>query len=90
MNIPRDIKIKPVLNGYRVKVGCVEVIFDSRKKLLKELKRYLKNPDKVEEEYQRKVNSIRDSGIGSLDTSQWHILNTGTESSGLAFTTDAG
>ena len=51
MNQPRTITISPVLNGYRVEVGCQEVVFESRKRLLKKLGQYLKNPNKVEAEY---------------------------------------
>jgi hypothetical protein len=47
----RDLRIKKVLNGYRVNIGCQEVIFTSQKKMLKELARYLDNPDTVEQEY---------------------------------------
>lgn len=50
-SVPKMITIKAVLNGYRVEVGCQELVFESRKRMLKELKRYLKNPDKVEAEY---------------------------------------
>ena len=49
-----DIKIKPVLNGYIVEVGCKTVVFPSRKKLLRELDRYLQDPEGVEEEYRKK------------------------------------
>ena len=50
----RDIKIKKVLNGYIVKIGCQKVVFTSQKKLIKEMKRYWKNPVKVEHEYTEK------------------------------------
>ena len=51
MNQLQTITISAVLNGYVVKVGCQELVFESRKRLLKELNRYLKKPDKVEREY---------------------------------------
>ena len=50
-SVSKMITIKAVLNGYRVEVGCQELVFESRKWMLKELKRYLKNHDKVEAEY---------------------------------------
>ena len=50
-NAPETITIRTVLNGYRVEVGCQEVVFESRKRMLKEIGRYLKNPNKVEAEY---------------------------------------
>ena len=45
------IEIKPVLNGFIVKVGCQIVVQSSKEALLSELKRYLDNPSKVSEEY---------------------------------------
>ena len=56
----RDIKIKKVLNGYIVKIGCQKVVFTKRKKLLKELARYWDDPDGVEKEYLNKHG--RDTG----------------------------
>ena len=50
----RDIKIKKVLNGYIVKIGCQKVVFTKRKKLLKELARYWDDPEAVEKEYLEK------------------------------------
>ena len=60
-----DIKIKAVLNGYICQVGCQTVVFGSRKKLLKELDRYLNNPAAVEKEYLEKYKDTSevDQGI---------------------------
>ena len=56
-NVPKTITIKTVLNGYRVEVGCQEVVFESRKRMLKEIGRYLKKPNKVEAEYMLEENA---------------------------------
>lgn len=47
----RDVKIKKVLNGFRVKIGCQEVVFTKKEKLLNELSRYIDNPDGVAKQY---------------------------------------
>lgn len=52
----RDLKIKKVLNGFRVKIGCQEVVFTSKKKLMKELSRYIDNPSGVTKEYLEKYS----------------------------------
>ena len=52
-----EIKIGYALNGYIVTVGCKTVVFESRKRMLKELNRYLKNPNKVEAEYMSEVEA---------------------------------
>ena len=51
MNIPRTITIKPVLNGYVVRVGCQSLAFTSREDLLNNLKSYLSDPTKTETAY---------------------------------------
>ena len=47
----RNLSITPVLNGFIVNTGCQVVVFEGKDKLLKELKRYIKNPTEVEKEY---------------------------------------
>ena len=87
MNNAREITIKPVLNGYVVTVGCSEVVFTSRKKLVKELARYLKDPQAVEEEYTgccRTEVSIGDSQF--TYTQQRTPVHVGD----LVYTTDSG
>jgi hypothetical protein len=54
----RDIIITPVLNGFKVHVGCQEVVFTSAEKLCLELGRYLADPDTVEKEYfEKSINA---------------------------------
>ena len=48
----QEIKIKPASNGFIVEVGCKVFVVDSTKKLLKELERYIKDPNKVEKLYE--------------------------------------
>lgn len=50
----RPVKIEVVLNGYLVKVGCQNVVFESLDKMLKELGKYYRNPAAVEREYLKK------------------------------------
>ena len=45
-------KIKPVLNGWIVEVGCKTVVFNKLAVLLGELESYLKDPDTTEKRYQ--------------------------------------
>ncbi len=42
----KDLKIRPVLNGYLVEAGCTTVVFTSRKSLLTSLDRYLRDSKK--------------------------------------------
>lgn len=62
-----DIKIKAVLNGYIVKVGCQTVVFGSRKKLFRELDRYLDNPSAVEREYLEKYKDANEADAPSME-----------------------
>lgn len=45
------IVIREVENGYSVKVGCKKLVFNSRKKMLKALARYLKDPVRAHDGY---------------------------------------
>jgi len=45
------VEIETVLNGWIVTVGCHSVVFDNKKKMLKELSGYLDDPDKVTARY---------------------------------------
>ena len=57
--IMKDITIKPALNGWKVQVGCQEILFTDRKKMVAEISRYINDPDDVEEEYiSRAKNTI--------------------------------
>ena len=47
----RDIRIKPVLNGFIVDVGCQTVVFDDIDKMILELSKYLREPSEVEFSY---------------------------------------
>ncbi len=45
------VKIEAVLNGWKVKVGCQEVVFTSADALCSELRSYLTNPEDVGKRY---------------------------------------
>lgn len=47
----RNVKIKRVMNGFVVDVGCQTLVFEGAETLLSELKRYLDSPDATEREY---------------------------------------
>jgi len=51
----KRITIDPATNGWKVRVGCGEVLFVDRKLMLAELERYLLSPQKVEKEYEEKA-----------------------------------
>lgn len=48
---PRDIFIRPALNGYVCKVGCQSLVFESRVALLAALANYLADPAQTEKEF---------------------------------------
>ena len=52
-NVPREITIRPALNGYICKVGCQTVVFQSRELMITALRDYLENPNTIEALYQR-------------------------------------
>lgn len=47
------ITITTVSNGYIVTAGCMQVVFESRKRMLLEIGRYLTKPAEVEKEYRK-------------------------------------
>lgn len=51
MNQPREIKIRPVLNGFIVQVGCQTVVFDNISAMTSAIERYYKDPGAVEKEF---------------------------------------
>ena len=53
-NVIFDVKIRQVMNGFVVKVGCWELVFQSADMMLAELARYIKDPAAVEKEYLEK------------------------------------
>ena len=59
----REITIRAVLNGYIVNVGCQIVVFQNRDYMMRELLRYLENPDEVEEEYTTKGLNTDQLGV---------------------------
>ncbi len=52
------VEIMAVLNGWKVRVGCQEVVFQDVDSLCRELRSYLTNPEEVTKRYQTEsVNS---------------------------------
>ncbi len=47
----RDVKISRVMNGFVVKVGCQILVFQSQSELMRELDKYLANPDETEKRF---------------------------------------
>lgn len=70
----KTVKIRPVLNGFVVTVGCSEVVFECITKLCIELARYHAHPEQVEKEYMNKAvnrrcpGGMREGGIGMTAT----------------------
>lgn len=55
---PNSVKIRIVLNGWKVSVGCQEVVFTDKETLLSELSKYLDDPAGVQSRYTNEsVNS---------------------------------
>lgn len=60
----REIKIRPVLNGFLVEVGCQSIVLDSVAKLSAEVSRYYTNPDAIELEYTRNaINKLNEGPV---------------------------
>lgn len=46
-----DIKIKGVTNGWIVEIGCKTFVSTDKKEMLKQIGRYIDEPEKVEKEF---------------------------------------
>ena len=65
----KDLTIKKKMNGFAVEIGCQELVFESKRKMLDELGRYIDDPEAVEKEYTDKYGSCRNrinTQLGSL------------------------
>ncbi|MDO9530378.1 MAG: hypothetical protein Q7J27_14640 [Syntrophales bacterium] len=60
----RNVVISPALNGWKVQIGCGEVVFVDKEFMLEELSRYIDTPDKVEKEYQGNAVNETEGGQG--------------------------
>lgn len=47
----RELKIKPVLNGFIVEVGCQTLVYTSITRLADDLIKYQRDPEQVEKEF---------------------------------------
>ncbi len=59
----KEIKICQITNGFIVNIGCAELMF-SKEDLIKELEKYLDNPEKVEKEYMARFNIVEPISMG--------------------------
>ncbi len=67
----RNVTISKVMNGFIVRVGCQTLVFDTREGLLRELRLYLENPTKIEQEYTAAYGQGLDDSIG-LESANLH------------------
>lgn len=66
----QDVTISPVLNGWKCRVGCQEVVFTDKQTLLKELGDYMTDGEAVEKRFlERAVNRPRIpmSALGTME-----------------------
>lgn len=49
MNVMRQVVITPVLNGFKVQVGCQELVYTNIENLASDLVAYQKNPQAIED-----------------------------------------
>ena len=63
----KDITIRKRFNGFEVEVGCKTLVFETKTKMMKELSRYITNPDEVEAEYMKKFGGLNDLTEITLD-----------------------
>ncbi len=58
----KTVTIKPVLNGWIVKVGCQTVVFEKLNTMLDELRRYIEYPEETEKRYEK--NAVNKNLVG--------------------------
>ena len=68
----KDIRISAVLNGFEVIVGCQMVVFTDITEMLKEIRRYLKNPEAIEKEYLEKALNAKHMMSGIVPGTQYY------------------
>lgn len=88
-----NVMIKPALNGWQVEVGCQTLVFNDMSTLLKELEKYLKDPEGVEKHYRENAINSKHTlprpeehieappqpvYIGSYETSSINVAGTAT------------
>lgn len=69
----REVKIKPVLNGFIVEVGCQKLVYNSIEVLAADLVKYQKDPVAVEKEFQEKaVNKEHGTDVANQVLSSYY------------------
>jgi hypothetical protein len=53
----REINIRPVINGFVVKVGCTEIVFTDANEMEAAFVEYMSDPRKAQEQWLSKANS---------------------------------
>lgn len=72
----QEIKINPVDNGVRVKVGCMELVYQHKdfKQFFRDLENYFKDPTKTEKAI-RKRWSIKGDMVATTQWSTYTVPN---------------
>ena len=81
----RDIRISAVLNGFEVKLGCQTLVFTDVTEMLKEIRRYLKNPEAIEKEYLEKALNAKHIVPQTYPAPTAPLSYTTTDSTSAAF-----
>ncbi len=50
-NSMKDVQISPAINGWVIKIGCLQAVAISKEAMLAEIGRYIDDPTGVEAEY---------------------------------------
>ena len=59
--MPREITIKPVLNGFVCQVGCQTVVFDNVRSLAVTVEEYFNHPEETEKRFiEKAVNKMEE------------------------------
>ena len=74
----KEVKIKPASNGFIVNVGCRIFVVESTKKLLKDLERYIKYPNKTEKSYETSAINKELCVVTSTGTCEGSAATAGT------------
>ena len=78
----RDFKVTVVLNGFLIKIGCSEVVASSPEELVWLVKKYMKDPNKMEKQMLKDSFRTCDTGYGLNEGGGGGGGNTGTTTGG--------
>ena len=83
----RDFKVTVVLNGFLIKIGCSEVVASSPEELVLLVKKYMKDPAKMERQMLKDSFRTCDTGYGLNEGGGGGGGNTGTTTGGFGYAT---